>query len=325
MTTKHLLSINQLSREQLYPLFESARAYQNGLKRGPSPFISMLWFLEPSTRTRLSFDVATRRMGGSSVNVPELTNLTVSEGETLEDTLRVVSGYGDVLILRTPDASFMRKAAQLSEVPVINAGDGTNEHPTQTILDLYSIWSEFGRIDGLRFVLAVDLLHARVANSLLKALAMFDVDVTIMTSGEFQPSDSMKEILRQSSISWKLADNFGDAVQYADVIYMTRFQHHRVTDPERKAQLRSSYFTLTPEVLSRAPAHCRVFHCLTRHEELPLAIDSMPQAAYFRQARNGVFARIAIIERVLSDFPLTNAAWTLPTGSHLIDTPALGI
>ena len=299
-SSSHLVSVKQFTRERLELLFSLAAGYQAKPPTARRNFVAMLWFLEPSTRTRLSFDVAVNRLGGSTVNVPDATCLTLAEGETLEDTLTVIAGYGDVLVLRTPEPPLLARAVECSPIPVINAGDGTNEHPTQTVLDLYSIWREFGRIDGLKILLAVDLLYARVANSLIQALALFDVDLTVATTADFQLSSALRNTLNQSNIKWRVTEDFSGAIREADALYMTRFQHHRVASVAERERLRAAYFRLTPQLLATAPAHLRVFHCLTRHDELPLEVDLLPQARYFQQAQNGVFARMAIVDQVLS-------------------------
>ncbi|RQW06370.1 aspartate carbamoyltransferase [candidate division KSB1 bacterium] len=301
-----LLRINQLSKEDITALFAQAQEIEQGnydreALRGK---ILIPMFFEPSTRTRLSFETAMLRLGGQVLPVPEINGLAISKGETLKDTIKVVSSFGDIIVMRHPIETALDLAAECATVPIINGGNGCDEHPTQTLLDLYTIQKEKGRIEGLRIALIGDLKHARVMHSLAKGLAFYDVRLFLVSPPELPVPDDVRDLLRQRGSIFEETANFQSILGELDVMYIVMLQHHRISDPQIVQRLQQEYYRITPELLQTAKPDVIVLHPLVRRDEVSPEVDALPNAAYFRQARNGVFVRMALLEQMLNhDFP----------------------
>ncbi|GAK57576.1 aspartate carbamoyltransferase [Candidatus Vecturithrix granuli] len=301
-----LLRINQLSKADMTALFAQAHEIEQGnynreALRGK---ILIPMFFEPSTRTRLSFETAILRLGGQALPVPETNGLAISKGESLQDTIKVVSSFGDIIVMRHPTETALDLAAECATVPIINGGNGCDEHPTQTLLDLYTIQKEKGRIEGLHIGLIGDLKHARVMHSLAKGLAFYDVRLSLVSPPELSLPDDVRDVLRQRGSMFEETADLQSILGELDVIYMVMLQHHRISDPQTVQRLQQEYYCITPELLQTAKPDVIVLHPLVRRDEVSPEVDVLPNAAYFRQARNGVFVRMALLEQMLNhDFP----------------------
>jgi aspartate carbamoyltransferase catalytic subunit len=297
---EHVLSSHQFDRPLLEDVFARARSLagvRDGRLRGR---IMATLFYEPSTRTRLSFESAMLRLGGSVIGTEAAHQFSsVIKGETLEDTIRMVMAYADVIVLRHHEEGAAVRAAAVSEVPIVNAGDGPGEHPTQALLDLYTIESELGRIDGLHVVLCGDLRYGRTARSLALLLSQFDgVRLTFVAPDVAQMRGDILTLLDERGIPWRTADTLVDVVGDADVVYQTRIQKERFADEEEFARARGET-RIDASVMQRLPRHAIVMHPLPRVDEIDPEVDADPRAAYFRQARNGVAVRMALLDLLL--------------------------
>jgi len=297
---RDVVSITDLSREELDELFRVARAMEErpsdyyGLLRGR---ILAVLFFEPSTRTRLSFEAAMRRLGGDVIGFSGVEGTSVMKGESFEDTVRTVEGYCDAMVVRHPEEGSAARAASLVEVPVINGGDGGGEHPTQAMVDLYTMWRFKGHIDGLRVALIADVAHARAVNSLVLALSMYrDVEVYVAVPGLRLRRDVEEGAVRRGLKVFELSPR--EAVRRADVLYVTRVQRERLASEEEYARLRSAY-RVDLDLLREARDDLLILHPLPRREELPVEVDSHRSAKYFEQAKLGVPVRMALLSMVM--------------------------
>ena len=297
-----LLSIDQISKKTIANLFQQARNMETGkfdrkITRGK---ILIPLFFEPSTRTRLSFETAMLRLGGQVLPVPDTTGLAISKGESLQDTIKVISSFGDIIVLRHPEESAVYLANEYSSVPIINGGNGCDEHPTQTLLDLYTIEKEKGRVDGLNIALVGDLKYARTMHSLVKGLSYYHVTVFLVSPEELRLPEELLVLLRQRRVSYIETPNLLEIIDELDVIYIVMLQHHRIPDHHVVEKLQQEYYHITPELLTKANPDVTILHPLVRQEEVSPEVDSLGNAAYFRQVSNGVFVRMALIYQMLN-------------------------
>lgn len=301
---QHVVESQQFSRSLLEELF--ARAEE--MKREPHRFIGRLngrvmaaLFYEPSTRTRLSFEAAMLRLGGSAMGTDNAREFSsAAKGETLEDTIRIVSGYADVIVLRHNEQGAARRAAAVSSVPVINAGDGAGQHPTQALLDLYTIKDELNRIDGVRIAMVGDLANGRTVRSLTYLLSKFkDVKVWFVAPPAVRMGDDLKAHLDEHRVPWVETEDLDAVLPEVDVVYMTRIQKERFTDPEAYNAVKGVY-RIDGRALGLMRKYAIVMHPLPRVDEIDPKVDSDPRAAYFRQARNGLHIRMALLDKLLS-------------------------
>jgi aspartate carbamoyltransferase catalytic subunit len=257
-------------------------------------------FYEPSTRTRFSFESAMLRLGGKVLTAADaMTESSAAKGETLEDTVRVVAEYVDGIVLRHPEKGAARRAADASRVPVINAGDGAGEHPTQALLDLFTIQQELGRLDHLRVGLAGDLRHGRTVRSLVLLLAQFPgTELVLIAPPELQLDADVCTELRDTGVTMRDEADLGRAIGELDVLYQTRIQRERFASPAAYEQVCGIY-VVDPAMMRRLPASAILMHPLPRLDEITPAVDADPRAAYFRQARNGLPVRMAILDWLL--------------------------
>ncbi|MCP4402768.1 MAG: aspartate carbamoyltransferase [bacterium] len=297
-----LLSIDQLSKDDLADLFQRAQHIEQGHydREAARRKILIPLFLEASTRTRLSFETAMLRLGGEILPVPNQEGLAISKGESLEDTVRVVSSFGDLLIIRHADEKAVYIADEYASVPVINGGNGCDEHPTQALLDLYSIQKEKGRLDKLNIALVGDLKYARTMHSLIKGLTFYDNTMFLISPKELRIPKELRKTLQERDISYVESASLEEFIWELDVIYLVMLQQHRVSDPQELKRLRRNYYRLTLELLKSAKKDVTLLHPLVRGDEMASEVDSLPNAAYFRQVKNGVFVRMALLERMLS-------------------------
>lgn len=297
-----LLSIDQLSRQEIETLLKHAQDMEHGNydREAARRKILIPLFFESSTRTRLSFETAMLRLGGHVLNVPDMSELALSKGESFQDTIRVVSGFGDLLVLRHAEDAAVYLAEKYSSVPVINAGNGCDEHPTQTLLDLYTMYKEKKRIDGLHVALVGDLKHARTIHSLIKGLSHYRITLFLVSPPELRAPKPLCDLLRDRGMSFVEVRNLEEVIWEVDVIYTVMLQHHRINDAETVKRLRRDYYRITPELIRSGKHDLMILHPLVRREEVAVEVDDLPNAAYFRQAKNGVFVRMALICDILN-------------------------
>ena len=297
----HVLSSHQFDRSLLDTVFATARELtgeRNDRLRGR---IMATLFYEPSTRTRLSFESAMLRLGGSVIGTEAAREFSsVIKGETLEDTIRMVASYADVIVLRHDEAGASSRAAAVSDVPIVNAGDGPGEHPTQALLDLYTIGDELGRIEGLHVAFCGDLRYGRTARSLALLLSLYPgVRMTFIAPDVVQMRPDILALMDSRGVPCAVSDSLLDSVGDVDVLYQTRIQKERFEDPSEFDRARGET-RIDAAVMSRLPAHAIVMHPLPRVDEIDPEVDADPRAAYFRQARNGLHIRMALLDMVLS-------------------------
>src|SRR3990170_1658678 len=254
-------------------------------------------FFEPSTRTRLSFESAMKRLGGDVVSFGGLEGSSVAKGETLSDTIRMVEAYADAIVLRHPQEGAARLAAEFSSKPVINGGDGAGQHPTQTLLDLYTIWDELGAIDGKTIALVGDLKYGRTVHSLALALCHFDVDLYFIAPPTLQLPREIQEQIKARGRDYKTAERPEDLIKDVDVLYATRIQKERFPDAAEYAKVEGSY-RVDLEMLREAKKGLIVMHPLPRLGEIAPEVDRTPHAKYFTQAHNGVRVRMALLSLI---------------------------
>lgn len=297
---RDIVSIRDFSREEIDYILEMTDVIEPMARKGSHTLDSKIMatlFFEPSTRTRLSFESAMYRYGGKCIGFAEPKVASVEKGENLADTVRVVESYADVLVIRHPLEGAARLAAEFASVPVINAGTGAEEHPTQAMLDLYTIRKELGKIDGLNIVLAGDLRYGRTVHSLAYALSLYDINLHLVSP----PLLSMrKEVLEDVKGRIKIHElqDLSKVIPEADVIYMTRIQKERFGSLEDYEKVRGSYI-LTADDLSPAKQGMIVMHPLPRVDEIANSVDSTPHAKYFKQVWYGLLVRMSLIGLVL--------------------------
>ena len=301
---RHVIESQQFSRSLLEELF--ARA--DDIKQEPHRFSGRLngqlmaaLFYEPSTRTRLSFEAAMLRLGGRTIGTDNAREFSsAAKGETLEDTMRIVSGYADVIVLRHNEEGAARRAAAVSAVPVINAGDGPGQHPTQALLDLYTIRDELGQVDGIRIAMVGDLANGRTVRSLTYLLGKFrDIRIVFVAPPQVAMRQDIKDHLDEHRIPWAETHDLDAVLPQVDVVYQTRIQKERFTDEESYRAVKGVY-RIDSGTMARLGKRAIVMHPLPRVDEIAPEVDADPRAAYFRQARNGLFIRMALLDRVLA-------------------------
>ena len=299
---KHIISINDLTEEELELLLTTTA----GLKKKSQPDllkqkIITSCFFEASTRTRLSFETAIHRLGASVVGFSDSSYTSLSQkGETLSDTISVISTYADAIIIRHPKEGSARLAAEFScGVPIINAGDGANQHPTQTLIDLFTIWETQNRLNDLSIEMIGDMKYGRTVHSLTQALAKFSGNSFFFIAPKALSMPSyILDMLDAQGIYWSQADSIEEVVPKIDILYMTRVQKERL-DPSEYANVKAQVL-LHAAILDNARSNLKILHPLPRLEEISTDVDKTPYACYFQQAGNGVYARQALLALVLS-------------------------
>lgn len=299
MNNKSLVSITDYSRAEYLQLIELAadfekNPYQNLLD---GKVIATLFF-EPSTRTRLSFESAISKLGGKIVGFSDSSTSSATKGETLYDTIKVVSTYAELIVMRHPLEGSARYASENSQVPIVNAGDGANQHPTQTLLDLYSIYKTQGTLENLNFFMVGDLKYGRTVHSLLMALSQFNATFHFISPDELKMPKEYKIYLDKLGLKYYEYKDFNEAMSEADIIYMTRVQKERFSDPIEYERTKNAY-VLKREMLEGAKDSMKVLHPLPRVNEIDTDVDDSQHAYYFEQAENGVYMRQAIISKIL--------------------------
>src|SRR5216117_1961174 len=255
-------------------------------------------FFEPSTRTRLSFESAMARLGGRVLGFSGTEGTSVQKGETLADTIRMVEAYSDVIVLRHPQEGAARLAAEFTDKPVINAGDGAGQHPTQTLLDLYTIWDEKGSIEGQNVTLVGDLRYGRTVHSLTYALAELGAHLTFVSPPTLEMPREILEHVKERGLTFRVTNRLEDVVREADVLYVTRIQRERFPDPQEYEAVAGSY-RIDEAILRDAKRGLIIMHPLPRLSEIAPEVDRTKHAVYFKQASNAVPVRMALLDLIL--------------------------
>jgi len=300
---KDILHGAQFTRGELDDIMDLADRFRHRLVEQPGldmlrGYVLGALFFEPSTRTRLSFETAMHRLGGSVVGFASAGSTSVSKGESLADTIRTVDQYVDVIAMRHPRIGSAREAAEVADAPVLNGGDGAGQHPTQAILDLFTIRSELGHVDGSTIVLCGDLKNGRTVHSGVELYKHYDCRLIFVAPDALRMPTEVTARLRQAGLTVEETPDLEAAIRTADVLYMTRIQKERFEDTDEYERLKGSY-VLTREMIETLRPELTVMHPLPRVDEIDRDVDSLPGAAYFRQAKNGVYVRMALIASVL--------------------------
>lgn len=296
---RHIISIKDFEKRDIEALLDRAEAIDAGTydRHALDDRILGVLFFEPSTRTRMSFEAAMARLGGTSIDMGGVEASSVVKGETLADTIRVVSGYADAIVLRHPKEGAARLAAEFSSVPVLNAGDGAGQHPSQTLIDLYTIRQAMP-LDGIDVGLLGDLRYGRTAHSLAYALTEFNVTIHTLAPQSLEMPPNVMEGLKDRGVEVVQHDDIEEFAAGLDVMYVTRIQRERFPDTASYYAVASSY-RVTPELLERAREGMIVLHPLPRVDEIDPGVDALPHARYFEQARNGIPIRMALLLEVI--------------------------
>lgn len=300
MKNESLVSISDFSKEEILELLDNMRYFEaNPNRRLLEGKVVATLFFEPSTRTRLSFETAVNRLGGRVIGFSDASTTSSSKGETLKDTIKMVGNYVDLIIMRHYLEGAARYASEVSRVPVINAGDGANQHPSQTMLDLYSIYKTQGKLTDLTITMVGDLKYGRTVHSLLMAMYYFNPTFNFVACDELKMPQEYKDFCDQHGIKYTETTDFSEEViNNSDIIYMTRVQRERFTDLMEYERVKNLY-TLHNSVLDGSKDNVRILHPLPRVNEISQDVDDNPKAYYFQQAQNGLYARQAIICKVL--------------------------
>ncbi len=301
LSFKHLTSTKQLSRADADAVLSRAREMDKVLEKGKADErlkgkILAALFYEPSTRTRLSFEAAMLRLGGQVITADGFQFSSLYKGESIEDTITMVNQYADIIAMRHPEQGSADRAAAVSKIPFINAGDGPGQHPTQALLDLYTIAKERGAIDGIKVAMVGDLKFGRTVHSLTFLLGLYDkVQFVYVSPEELKAPDKVTNFLREKGLAYEETADFSAAFD-CDIAYMTRIQKERFTDHSEYERLKHIYVLRADRLQGKKVT---VMHPLPRVGEIDTAVDALPNAAYFRQARNGVPVRMALLEMLL--------------------------
>lgn len=296
---KSLVSINDFTKDEYLRLMEIAAEFEanpnQDLLKGK---VVAVLFFEPSTRTRLSFETAIQRLGGKVIGFTDAGSSSVKKGESLKDTIKTVAQYADMIVMRHPVEGSARYASEVSHVPVINAGDGANQHPTQCLLDLYSIQKTQGNLNDLHIAFIGDLKYGRTVHSNVIAMTNFNCTYHLVSPEELKLPSAVKMHIKNNNLRYYQYTDIMDAIPLADIIYMTRIQQERFSDPLEYEKVKNIY-NLNKDMLANAKRNMKVLHPLPRVNEIHTNVDDLPQAYYFEQAQNGVYMRQALMSYIL--------------------------
>ena len=301
MKRTQLTTSSNLTREEVDLLIEEAERLRGKQSNDLEGKICATLFFEPSTRTRLSFESAILRLNGKWINVTDPGTSSLKKGETLEDTIRMADKFADAIIMRHPETGAAERAAKITQKPFINAGDGSNQHPTQALLDIYTIKREAGSVNGKNIAFVGDLKHGRTVHSLLYLLALYHPSKIIFISPKSLKIPShYTQMLDEKGIHYEEREEFDEWISEMDVLYMTRIQKERFESAEEYEKLKG-YYVLTPNMVKQGRDTLRVLHPLPRIDEIEKEVDDLPQAAYFRQVENGLYMRMALLKELIGN------------------------
>lgn len=297
---RDIISIKDFSREEISYIFKIAKSMEPLAAKGSNILkgkILATLFFEPSTRTRLSFESAMHKLGGSTIGFAEAEIASVKKGENLADTIRTVDNYADVIALRHPLEGAARLAAEFSKVPILNGGSGAEEHPTQALLDVYTMNKEKGKIDGLKIAFVGDLRYGRTVHSLAYALSLYNVELYLVSPESLKMRREVLQAIKER-IQVIERTNLEKIIPLVDVLYVTRIQKERFPDPAEYAKVKGS-FKLDLQALTDAKKDLTILHPLPRVDEIAPEVDNTPYARYFQQVRNGIVMRMALLALIL--------------------------
>ena len=299
MKKKSLVSIDDFSIDEQMRILDLAEGFEaKPVQNILNGYVVATLFFEPSTRTRLSFESAASRLGAQVIGFSEAGTSSVSKGESLNDTILTVSNYSDIIVMRHPREGSARYASEVSPVPVINAGDGANQHPTQTLLDMYSIRKTQGRLDNIHLAFIGDLKYGRTVHSLVFAMCNFKTTFHLVSPEELKLPSYVKRKIKENNLEYYQYTDLNEVIPKADILYMTRIQKERFSDPIEYERVKNAYI-LKDQMLKAAKDSMRVLHPLPRVNEIETDVDSNPKAYYFQQAQNGVYVRQALLASIL--------------------------
>lgn len=299
MKNRNLVSIDDFTKEEHLRIIELAEEFENNpTQKLLEKFVIATLFFEPSTRTRLSFESAVNRLGGKIIGFTDSASSSVKKGESLKDTIKTVSNYSDLIVMRHPMEGSARWASEVSTVPIINAGDGANQHPTQTLLDMYSIKKTQGTLEKLNVVFVGDLKYGRTVHSLTIALCNFNCTFHLVSPPELKLPSSVKFHIKEKNLDYYQYTDISEILNRADVLYMTRIQRERFSDPMEYEKVKDSYI-LKNEMLENTKNNLKILHPLPRVNEINEDVDDNNKAYYFQQALNGVYVRQALLALIL--------------------------
>lgn len=297
MDRRYLITTSELSRDEIETILDRAAEIDAGDEVNRSEFLLGLLFFEPSTRTRLSFEAAAKRLGGDVIDLGAVESSSVKKGETLADSVRVLEGYVDAMVLRHPREGAARMASDFVEVPLVNGGDGAGHHPSQTLLDLYTIRKHHG-LDELNIGVLGDLKYGRTVHSMATALTKFDVTQHFISPESLRLPRDIRFELHEAGASVKEHTDLDDILPMLDVLYVTRIQRERFPDENEYREVAGQY-QIDESVLATAKEDLSVLHPLPRVDEIDSELDTSPQARYFEQSHNGIPVRMALLELLL--------------------------
>ncbi|MDF2379502.1 MAG: aspartate carbamoyltransferase [Candidatus Gracilibacteria bacterium] len=297
---QHILSSDQFTREQLLEIFNAAKKLQDS-KEIPQTMkgkILATVFLEPSTRTRLSFETSMLKLGGQVISIPNSESSSLNKGESLEDTGRMIDSYADIIAMRVPKKGQVNIFSTHISTPVINAGDGTGDHPTQNLLDLYTIWKEHGKLDGLTIGLMGDCCNSRVLRGMAKMLAEFDCKLIFIAPPEVQMRIDVKSYLKSKGKDYKIVESLDEVITDLDALEVNRIRHEYFEDKERAKEI-GKQFIISKQMLEKGKEKLILLDPLPRINTYLEEVDEMPQAKYFEAVTNSLFVRMALINSLL--------------------------
>jgi len=296
MKKNSFVSVADLSKETILQLMKKTEYFEkNPNQKILDGKICATLFFEPSTRTRLSFETAVNRLGGNVIGFSDAATTSSSKGETLKDTIKMVANYADVIIMRHHLEGAARYASEVTDIPIINAGDGANQHPSQTMLDMYSIYKTQGKLEDLTITMVGDLKYGRTVHSLIEGMLHFNPRFYFIAPDELKLPDIYKQLLEEHHIPYEERVDFSELIiNKSDILYMTRVQRERFTDLMEYEKVKNVYI-LKNRMLENSKPNLRILHPLPRVNEIDNDVDDNPKAYYFEQALNGVYARQAII------------------------------
>ncbi len=299
LVNRSFVSITDFTKEEQLHLLSLAEEFEKKSVRNilKDKVIATLFF-EPSTRTRLSFESAVSKLGGKIIGFSDASSSSIAKGETLKDTIKIVSNYCELIVMRHYHEGAARYASEISSVPVINAGDGANQHPTQTMLDLYSIYKTQGTLDNLKILMVGDLKYGRTVHSLLMAMSQFNTTFYFVSPKELSMPDEYKLYLRNLKLKYYEHSDLNEFLPDADIVYMTRVQKERFSDPLEYEKTKNIYI-LKNSMLENTKSNMKILHPLPRVNEIEIDVDEHPKSYYFNQAQNGLYVRQAIIASIL--------------------------
>ena len=300
---KDIISMNDMNKEEILEILEIAEKIENSSEEEKLNFLKgkiiATLFFEPSTRTKMSFESAAFRLGAQVLQLPPLEQSSVKKGESFSDTIRMVESYSDVIVVRHPNDGAARLASTTSKKPVINAGDGSNQHPSQTLLDLYTIKEEKGTLSNLSIAFVGDLKYGRTVHSLVKALTHFNPTIYFVSPKILQMPAYLIDDLDKNNIKYEILEDFRDCLDKIDVFYMTRIQKERFPDIEDYQKVKGVYVINKENILGKCKEDMIILHPLPRVDEISTDLDETKHALYFKQAKNGIPVRQAMMMKVL--------------------------